>query len=224
MGGPWSSCSTFWPESASRCLPAVFASCSASGADGVRTRNVFGAVVLGYLADRVGRRRMFLVNLLIYSGFTLAAAFAPNLTFGRARVEAADGAGPLAEYLAIACGPRRARRLPVVLLLDSRLRERIGLVDRLAGLVPRVSDDHRRGECVHHHDRDQDQPRAESERGDRAHRERERPEDQDHHSWRAHGCRVPGAVGWETRPPAASATTRQCARLRSYPAIGRAPS
>jgi putative MFS transporter len=39
----------------------------------------FGAITLGTLADYVGRRRMFLINLGIYSGFTLAAAFAPNL-------------------------------------------------------------------------------------------------------------------------------------------------
>lgn len=40
-----------------------------------------GAIVLSTLADRLGRRRVFLWNLLIYSGFTLAAAFAPNLTW-----------------------------------------------------------------------------------------------------------------------------------------------
>jgi MFS transporter, putative metabolite:H+ symporter len=41
----------------------------------------FGAIILGALADRLGRRRMFLVNLAIYSGFSLAAAFSPNLTW-----------------------------------------------------------------------------------------------------------------------------------------------
>ncbi len=40
-----------------------------------------GAIVLSALADRLGRRRMFLWNLLIYSGFSLAAAFSPNLTW-----------------------------------------------------------------------------------------------------------------------------------------------
>jgi putative MFS transporter len=40
-----------------------------------------GAVVLSALADRLGRRRVFLLNLLIYSAFSLAAAFAPNLTW-----------------------------------------------------------------------------------------------------------------------------------------------
>jgi putative MFS transporter len=40
-----------------------------------------GAIVLSTLADRLGRRRMFLLNLLIYSAFSLAAAFAPNLAW-----------------------------------------------------------------------------------------------------------------------------------------------
>jgi putative MFS transporter len=39
----------------------------------------FGAASLGTLADRLGRRRMFLVNLGTYSFFSLLAAFAPNL-------------------------------------------------------------------------------------------------------------------------------------------------
>jgi len=39
----------------------------------------FGAIALGALADRYGRRTMFMVNLAIYSIFTLAAAAAPNL-------------------------------------------------------------------------------------------------------------------------------------------------
>ncbi len=38
-----------------------------------------GANVLSIAADRLGRRRMFLVNLAAYSFFSLAAAFAPNL-------------------------------------------------------------------------------------------------------------------------------------------------
>ncbi len=40
-----------------------------------------GANVLSALADRLGRRRVFLWNLLIYSGFSLAAAFSPNLAW-----------------------------------------------------------------------------------------------------------------------------------------------
>jgi putative MFS transporter len=39
----------------------------------------FGAITLGTLADYLGRRRMFLINLMIYSGFSLAAAFSPDL-------------------------------------------------------------------------------------------------------------------------------------------------
>jgi MFS transporter, putative metabolite:H+ symporter len=41
----------------------------------------FGAITLGTLADYLGRRRMFLINLMIYSGFSLAAAFSPDLTW-----------------------------------------------------------------------------------------------------------------------------------------------
>jgi len=39
----------------------------------------FGSIALNYLADRVGRRRGFLVNLGIYSLFSLLGAFSPNL-------------------------------------------------------------------------------------------------------------------------------------------------
>ncbi|MEU1089949.1 MFS transporter [Streptomyces sp. NPDC005576] len=37
-----------------------------------------GAIVLGRLADHIGRRRAFLVNLALYSGFSLVCAFSPN--------------------------------------------------------------------------------------------------------------------------------------------------
>ncbi|MBV9805244.1 MAG: MFS transporter [Solirubrobacterales bacterium] len=40
-----------------------------------------GAVFLSRLADRFGRRKMFIVNLVCYSIFSLAAAFSPNLTW-----------------------------------------------------------------------------------------------------------------------------------------------
>jgi MFS transporter, putative metabolite:H+ symporter len=40
-----------------------------------------GANVLSVLADRLGRRRMFLVNLGLYSVFSLLTAFSPNLGF-----------------------------------------------------------------------------------------------------------------------------------------------
>ena len=39
-----------------------------------------GATVLGRLADRIGRRPAFLLNLAIYSAFTLAGAFSTNAT------------------------------------------------------------------------------------------------------------------------------------------------
>lgn len=38
-----------------------------------------GANVLSVVADRVGRRRAFIVNMLVYSVFTFAAAFSPNV-------------------------------------------------------------------------------------------------------------------------------------------------
>ncbi|MFF9145938.1 MFS transporter [Streptomyces sp. NPDC014861] len=37
-----------------------------------------GSLVLGRVADRYGRRRAFLINLALYSGFSLLAAFSPN--------------------------------------------------------------------------------------------------------------------------------------------------
>jgi putative MFS transporter len=40
----------------------------------------FGAVCMGAVADRLGRRRAFLINLAVYSVFTLAGAFSPNAT------------------------------------------------------------------------------------------------------------------------------------------------
>ena len=39
-----------------------------------------GATVLGRFADRFGRRTAFLLNLAIYSAFTLAGAFSANAT------------------------------------------------------------------------------------------------------------------------------------------------
>jgi putative MFS transporter len=38
----------------------------------------FGALVLGRMADRFGRRRAFLLNLTLYSVFSLLGAFSPN--------------------------------------------------------------------------------------------------------------------------------------------------
>lgn len=38
-----------------------------------------GAIVLGRVADRVGRKKMFLINLSIYLVFSIIAAFSPNI-------------------------------------------------------------------------------------------------------------------------------------------------
>lgn len=40
-----------------------------------------GALFMGRLADRVGRRRAFMINLAIYSAMSLAGAFSPNVAF-----------------------------------------------------------------------------------------------------------------------------------------------
>ncbi|PWJ04724.1 MFS transporter [Streptomyces sp. NWU49] len=41
----------------------------------------FGSVLLGRVADRYGRRRAFLINLALYSGFSLLGAFSPNVAW-----------------------------------------------------------------------------------------------------------------------------------------------
>jgi len=72
-----------------------------------------GANLLSIAADRLGRRRIFIINLLVYSLFSLAAAFSPNVeTFLVLRFLAGIGLGAelvlvdtyLAEFL-----PRHAR-------------------------------------------------------------------------------------------------------------------
>lgn len=40
-----------------------------------------GALVIGRLSDVFGRRRMFMINIALYSGFTLLGAFSPNIVF-----------------------------------------------------------------------------------------------------------------------------------------------
>ncbi|GAA4395502.1 MFS transporter [Tsukamurella soli] len=40
-----------------------------------------GALVMGRFADRVGRRRAFMINLALYSAFSLIGAFSPNPMF-----------------------------------------------------------------------------------------------------------------------------------------------
>jgi MFS transporter, putative metabolite:H+ symporter len=53
-----------------------------------------GANVLSITADRLGRRRVFILNLLVYSVFSFAAAFSPNIeTFLVLRVIAGIGLG-----------------------------------------------------------------------------------------------------------------------------------
>jgi putative MFS transporter len=53
-----------------------------------------GANVLSIAADRLGRRRVFILNLLLYSFFSLAAAFSPNIeTFLVLRFLAGIGLG-----------------------------------------------------------------------------------------------------------------------------------
>ncbi|MEC3915245.1 MFS transporter [Nocardia sp. CDC160] len=53
-----------------------------------------GALVIGRLSDVFGRRRMFMVNIGLYAGFTLLGAFSPNVWFLMAtRVLAGLGIG-----------------------------------------------------------------------------------------------------------------------------------
>src|SRR4051794_7318167 len=53
-----------------------------------------GANLLSIAADRLGRRRIFIINLLVYSLFSLAAAFSPNVeTFLILRFLAGIGLG-----------------------------------------------------------------------------------------------------------------------------------
>ena len=53
-----------------------------------------GANVLSVAADRLGRRRVFILNLLVYSLFSFAAAFSPNIeTFIVLRVIAGASRG-----------------------------------------------------------------------------------------------------------------------------------
>jgi len=59
-----------------------------------------GAFLFGYLADRFGRRRLFVVTLLVYSGFTVVSALSPGFyPFLLFRFLTAIGVG--AEYSAV---------------------------------------------------------------------------------------------------------------------------
>ena len=41
---------------------------------------VFGAIIFGILADRIGRKKVIIINVFIFSLFTLLCAFADNAT------------------------------------------------------------------------------------------------------------------------------------------------
>jgi len=61
---------------------------------------MFGAIFFGYLSDRFGRRRLFILTLLLYSTFTVASALSPGYgAFLVFRFLTAIGVG--AEYSAI---------------------------------------------------------------------------------------------------------------------------
>lgn len=61
---------------------------------------VIGALVFGRLADRLGRKKLFLVTLAVYAAATLATAFSPNFGFF-ALCRFATGLGIGGEYAAI---------------------------------------------------------------------------------------------------------------------------
>ncbi len=61
---------------------------------------MFGAFIFGYLADRFGRKRLFILTLVMYSFFTLLTALSPNYFFLLVfRFLTAIGVG--AEYTAV---------------------------------------------------------------------------------------------------------------------------
>jgi MFS family permease len=83
---------------------------------------MLGAVGFGYLADRCGRRRIFLASLVLYGLTTLAAAFAPNVSV-LLLLRLLAGVGVGAEYSAINAAiselvPSRSRGRAVALVLN----------------------------------------------------------------------------------------------------------
>ncbi|MHB1404885.1 MAG: MFS transporter [Desulfitobacteriaceae bacterium] len=40
----------------------------------------FGAILIGYLADKFGRRRLYMLDIAMYAGFSLLSAISPNYT------------------------------------------------------------------------------------------------------------------------------------------------
>ena len=72
----------------------------AAGATTYLTGAVLGAILFGYLTDRLGRRKLFLITLATYSIATLATAFSWNfLSFAAFRLLTGLGIG--GEYAAI---------------------------------------------------------------------------------------------------------------------------
>ncbi len=91
----------------------------AAGATAYLAGAVIGALLFGYLTDRLGRRRLFLVTLATYSLATLATALSFNFAFfAAARVVTGLGIG--GEYAAI--------NSAVDELIPGRLRGRVDLI------------------------------------------------------------------------------------------------
>ena len=83
---------------------------------------MLGAAGFGYLADRHGRRRIFLLSLVLYGVATLAAAFAPSLAV-LLLLRLVAGVGVGAEYAAINAAiaelvPSRSRGRAAALVLN----------------------------------------------------------------------------------------------------------
>jgi MFS family permease len=83
---------------------------------------MLGAAGFGYLADRYGRRRIFLASLVLYGVATLAAALAPNLA-ALLLLRLLAGIGVGAEYSAINAAiaelvPSRSRGRAAALVLN----------------------------------------------------------------------------------------------------------
>jgi MFS transporter, AAHS family, 4-hydroxybenzoate transporter len=81
---------------------------------------MIGAVILGHLGDRVGRRPMILVGCLLFGVFTVAGGYAPNLTtLAATRVLSflfLGGAVPNAIALAVEYAPARRRAIRVAIM------------------------------------------------------------------------------------------------------------
>ncbi len=78
---------------------------------------MLGALVFGYCADRFGRRRLFILTLLVYSGFTVVSALSPGYySFLLFRFLTAIGVG--AEYSAV--------NAAIAELIPARFRGRAG--------------------------------------------------------------------------------------------------